>query len=319
MRALFPLGDVDLLDAYHLCGGRVVNFCTPGAACSSTASQAASARRKGGGGQYPYRGPGYRCVKRGLSVDGIYASSSRDKDDDAVPDDGDTPRAAGWGKGEREGQVVIFYDTLVTAFSLGAFTLGKSWKWFIKKRLSLGLKKIKLSRTTKAGRPAPCVCDKRRRWWRDDLILNVTVLSSTSPVLSVSCAIARLESGNLKHVTHALDVHVSWCRCLTKLRSTQQVVIGEMLPRLVRTFGKALKRRLPTLHNHLCEQVRACAQPVDDVYVHSALWCEICRAPAQESASAALVCRNPPRQVLAELISRFVAAMITWSTTESHL
>ncbi|CAM9112960.1 unnamed protein product, partial [Pylaiella littoralis] len=137
MRALFPLGDVDLLDAYHLCGGRVVNFCTPGAACSPTASQAASARRKGGGGQYPYRGSGYRCVKRGLSVDGIYASSSRDKDDDAVPDDGDTPRAAGWGKGEREGQ---------------------------------------------------------------------------------------------------------------------QLVVGEMLPRLVRTFGKALKRRLPTLHNHLCEQ-----------------------------------------------------------------
>lgn len=26
MRLLYPLGDVDLLDAYHLCGGRVVTF-----------------------------------------------------------------------------------------------------------------------------------------------------------------------------------------------------------------------------------------------------------------------------------------------------
>lgn len=29
MRLLYPLGDVDLLDAYHLCGGRVVTYRAP--------------------------------------------------------------------------------------------------------------------------------------------------------------------------------------------------------------------------------------------------------------------------------------------------
>ena len=29
MRLLYPLGDVDLLDAYHLCGGRVVTYQAP--------------------------------------------------------------------------------------------------------------------------------------------------------------------------------------------------------------------------------------------------------------------------------------------------
>lgn len=38
MRVLYPLGDVDLLDAYHLSGGRVVNFRTSGADWSSHAS-----------------------------------------------------------------------------------------------------------------------------------------------------------------------------------------------------------------------------------------------------------------------------------------
>lgn len=53
--------------------------------------------------------------------------------------------------------------------------------------------------------------------------------------------------------------------CLSRLRvaprglqcrGTQQVVVGEMLPRLVRVFGRELKRRLPALHMHLCAEVR---------------------------------------------------------------
>lgn len=105
MRALFPLGDVDLLDAYHLCGGRVVTFSASGAARSPTASGAPSSRRDGDG-QYPYRGPGYRYTQRGHSVNGFSAGSSRDNDDAAVRDDGGAERAAGWEIGEREVEVI---------------------------------------------------------------------------------------------------------------------------------------------------------------------------------------------------------------------
>lgn len=43
---------------------------------------------------------------------------------------------------------------------------------------------------------------------------------------------------------------------------TQQVVVDEMLLRLVRAFGKALKRRLPALHGHLCKEVRKLTHPL---------------------------------------------------------
>lgn len=111
MRALFPLGDVDLLDAYHLCGGRVVTFCAPGTSRRPPASEEVPSTGRGGvDDRYPYHhGPGYRCTKRGLpGADGVGAGSSRrdnDDDDAAVRDDGSAERAAGWELGQREEEV----------------------------------------------------------------------------------------------------------------------------------------------------------------------------------------------------------------------
>lgn len=69
MQALFPLGDVDLLDAYHLCGGRVVTF-RPSGASRSPASRDAAA------GGDALRGRRYRCTERGgVSVDGVSVDS----------------------------------------------------------------------------------------------------------------------------------------------------------------------------------------------------------------------------------------------------
>ncbi|CAM9942370.1 unnamed protein product, partial [Ectocarpus sp. 12 AP-2014] len=137
MQALFPLGDVDLLDAYHLCGGRVVTFRTLGAARSPTPSQAA-ARGKSGDDQHPFRGQGHRRMVEGDTRSKVVSAGSLRKDKaTTIRDTGGADRACGWEMGELEEE------------------------------------------------------------------------------------------------------------------PTRQVVVDEMLPRLVRIFGKALKRRLPALHGHL--------------------------------------------------------------------
>ncbi|CBJ30605.1 hypothetical protein Esi_0203_0042 [Ectocarpus siliculosus] len=136
MQALFPLGDVDLLDAYHLCGGRVVTFRAFGAARSPTPSEPA-ARGKSGDGQYPFRGQGHRRMAEGDTRSKVVsAGSPREDKATTIRDTGGADRACGWQMGELE----------------------------------------------------------------------------------------------------------------------EEVVVGEMLPRLVRIFGKALKRRLPALHGHLCKE-----------------------------------------------------------------
>eukprot|EP00752_Nemacystus_decipiens_P016435 g14691.t2 len=136
MQALFPLGDVDLLDAYHLCGGRVVTF-RPSGASRTPASREATA------GGDAYRGRRYRCTEQGsICTDGI-SGDSLGNDDDAHAHD------EGGGGTDLDG--------------------------------------------------GPEMCEREEE-------------------------------------------------------PTQQVVIGEMLPRLVRAFGKALRRRLPALHKHLCKQ-----------------------------------------------------------------
>lgn len=66
MQALYPLGDVDLLDAYHLCGGRVVTFCTSGAGRLPSASTS----RSGEGDDHAARGRRDR-YERLVSTDGV--------------------------------------------------------------------------------------------------------------------------------------------------------------------------------------------------------------------------------------------------------
>lgn len=89
MQALFPLGDVDLLDAYHLCGGRVVTFRASGASRGPASCEATA-----GGGAY--HGRGYRCTERGgIPVDGDGVDSSGDNVDANVHDGGDADRAGG--------------------------------------------------------------------------------------------------------------------------------------------------------------------------------------------------------------------------------
>lgn len=100
MQALFPLGDVDLLDAYHLCGGRVVTFRASGAS-RSPASREATA------GGDTYRGRGYRCTERGgISVDGVSVDSYGDNNDGPnVHDGGGADRAGGREMCKREEEV----------------------------------------------------------------------------------------------------------------------------------------------------------------------------------------------------------------------
>lgn len=105
MQALFPLGDVDLLDAYHLCGGRVVTFHAFGAARSPTPSEAA-ARGKSGDGQYPFRGQGHRRMAEGDTRSKVVSAGSLRKDKaTTIRDTGGADRACGWEMGELEEEV----------------------------------------------------------------------------------------------------------------------------------------------------------------------------------------------------------------------
>ncbi|CAM9582311.1 unnamed protein product, partial [Scytosiphon promiscuus] len=141
MQALFPLGDVDLLDAYHLSGGKVVTFREFGAARSPTSCEAAASDADCDGQYQSSRDHGNRCTAGGeVSADGVSVGLAYDNVDAVGCDGDDGDSAAGRGMGKR------------------------------------------------------------------------------------------IEE------------------------PTQQVVVGDMLPRLVRMFGKALKRRLPALHSHLCKQ-----------------------------------------------------------------
>lgn len=89
MQALFPLGDVDLLDAYHLCGGRVVTFRPSGASRSPAPGDAPA-------GGDAYRGRRYRCTERGgVSVDGVSVAPPGDNDDASAHDGGGADRAGG--------------------------------------------------------------------------------------------------------------------------------------------------------------------------------------------------------------------------------
>lgn len=100
MQALFPLGDVDLLDAYHLCGGRVVTFRASGASRSP-----GSCGRTGGGGLC--RGRRYRCTERGeVNVDGVSVNSSGENHDANDYDGGSADRAGVRGKCGREEEVL---------------------------------------------------------------------------------------------------------------------------------------------------------------------------------------------------------------------
>ncbi|CAN0241010.1 unnamed protein product, partial [Ectocarpus sp. 4 AP-2014] len=102
MQALFPLGDVDLLDAYHLCGGRVVTFRAFGAARSPTPSEAA-AMGKSGDGQCPFRGQGQRRMAEGETRSKVVSAGSLRKDKSTtIRDTGGADRACGWEMGELE-------------------------------------------------------------------------------------------------------------------------------------------------------------------------------------------------------------------------
>lgn len=107
MQSLFPLGDVDLLDAYHLCGGRVVTFRASGAARSPAAWRETSSGR-GGDVRYPYRGRGYRCTERGeasLGAGGAGEASSHDKEETAAYDGGGPEEPHGRENSEQEEEV----------------------------------------------------------------------------------------------------------------------------------------------------------------------------------------------------------------------
>lgn len=104
MQVLFPLGDVDLLDAYHLCGGRVVSFRASSAPRSPTSRKAAARGDS-------YRGrKGYRCIEgeEGLSAGGFDENSSGDSKDDVNKHDGggaDRAGAGGWDTCDRGEEV----------------------------------------------------------------------------------------------------------------------------------------------------------------------------------------------------------------------
>ncbi|CAB1120808.1 unnamed protein product [Ectocarpus sp. CCAP 1310/34] len=107
LQALFPLGDVDLLDAYHLCGGRVVTFRAFGAARSPTPSEAA-ARGESGDGQYPFPGQGHLRMAEGDTRSKVVSAGSLRKDKATTIRDTDgADRACGWEIGELEEEVVV--------------------------------------------------------------------------------------------------------------------------------------------------------------------------------------------------------------------
>lgn len=109
MQSLFPMGDVDLLDAYHLCGGRVVTFRASGVARSPAIRRQTSSGRGGDDVRYPYRGRGYRCTERGevpLAAGGASEVSSRDNQEVATPDDGAPEEPHGRGNSEQEEEVL---------------------------------------------------------------------------------------------------------------------------------------------------------------------------------------------------------------------
>lgn len=108
MQALFPLGDVDLLDAYHLCGGRVVTFRAPGTARSPAPSEAA-ARGQSSDGQYHFRGQRHRRMAEVDTRSKVVSVSSLRKDKAATKrDTGGEDRASGWEMGELEEEVTIY-------------------------------------------------------------------------------------------------------------------------------------------------------------------------------------------------------------------
>lgn len=122
MRTLYPLGDIDLLDAYHLCGGRVVTYCTPNACRSDPCFDRVSVESYGDsyGGDCGL-GLGFRG-ERGLSID---CEDVRDNDSDGTLHDASYGVAATrLPKEKREEEVGLRGSTCIAAKTTTAVKRG---------------------------------------------------------------------------------------------------------------------------------------------------------------------------------------------------
>lgn len=121
MQALFPLGDVDLLDAYHLSGGKVVTFRAFGAAGSPTSREGA-ARDAGCDGQNRCGpSPGYPYTTRGgVSTGGISVDLPRGNEDADAHDGDGAYRADGGEMSKWEEEVTLCDSLLWRSFSWSA-------------------------------------------------------------------------------------------------------------------------------------------------------------------------------------------------------